>query len=114
VADALLRVIDRDWVFRYGGDEFAVILVDRDEEAAISVAEQLKSSILGISEPGGGITASLGVAVFPRSAESAEQLVYRADMAMYWAKSSGKNRVERWNDAAWRVADIQLTADRGL
>jgi hypothetical protein len=35
-------------------------------------------------------------------------------MAMYWAKSSGKNRVERWNDAAWRVADIQLTADRGL
>ncbi|HSP54814.1 MAG TPA: diguanylate cyclase, partial [Dehalococcoidia bacterium] len=40
--------------------------------------------------------ASLGVACFPESATTPEELVYRADMAMYWAKSTGKNRVTTW------------------
>ena len=47
---------------------------------------------------GQAVTISLGVGCFPEMASSAEELIYRADMAMYWAKSSGKNRVANWND----------------
>jgi response regulator RpfG family c-di-GMP phosphodiesterase len=44
------------------------------------------------------MTISLGVGCFPEMASSAEELIYRSDMAMYWAKSSGRNRVANWND----------------
>src|ERR1700682_3950171 len=44
------------------------------------------------------MTISLGVGCFPEMASSAEELIYRADMAMYCAKSSGKNRVANWDD----------------
>ncbi|MEK7247622.1 MAG: diguanylate cyclase, partial [Chloroflexota bacterium] len=103
VAVALTRVVDRDRTYRYGGDELSVILPGDDQATTVETAERLKGAILGVSAPGHGITASFGVACFPESASTSEELVYRADTAMYWAKSAGKNRVSSWSDVAGSV-----------
>jgi diguanylate cyclase (GGDEF)-like protein len=105
VAVALTRVVDRDRIYRYGGDELSVILPGDDQATAVETAERLKGAILGVSAPGHAITASFGVASFPESASTSEELVYRADMAMYWAKAAGKNRVSCWTDVAGRAGD---------
>lgn len=80
--------------FRYGGDELAVIVPGANGSQTAEVAERLRAAVCEMA--GLPVTISLGVACFPETATSAEGLVYRADMAMYWAKSSGKNRVENW------------------
>lgn len=101
VAAALSQVVDKQAVYRYGGDEFAVILPGCDQANAVAKAELLKGATLG----GSGITASFGVASYPESAQTSQELVYRADMAMYWAKSAGKNRVQSWSDVSGRAGD---------
>lgn len=84
--------------YRYGGDEFAVILAGKDRRKATQIAEELRANIARVSTPNSQqLTVSLGVCTYPEMAESAEELVYRADMAMYWAKSTGKNRVGDWD-----------------
>lgn len=84
--------------YRYGGDEFAVILSGKDRREATLIAEQIRSNISSVTTPSGQkLTVSLGVCTYPEMAASAEELVYRADMAMYWAKSTGKNRVGDWD-----------------
>ncbi|MEX0683827.1 MAG: HD domain-containing phosphohydrolase [Dehalococcoidia bacterium] len=99
VAAALVQVSQRENTYRYGGDELAVLLPEADEAAASETAERLRNALKQVSTLGGRqVTASLGVACFPNSADTPEELVYRADMAMYWAKSSGKNRVSAWDE----------------
>lgn len=84
--------------YRYGGDEFAVILAGKDRRQATLTAEELRSNISRVPTPNAEqLTVSLGVCTYPEMADSAEELVYRADMAMYWAKSTGKNRVGDWD-----------------
>jgi predicted signal transduction protein with EAL and GGDEF domain len=56
----------------------------------------------------GKATISLGVARFPEMAASAEELLYRADMALNWAKSRGKNRIGGWDQVAEDKAVISL------
>jgi len=98
IASRLEPAIQLSDAYRYGGDEFAVILVGRDRREAVVIAEQLRSSIASLTAPHSEqLTVSLGVCGFPEMASSAEELVYRADMAMYWAKSTGKNRVGDWD-----------------
>ena len=91
-------------VYRYGGDEFALILDKTDIERATAIAEELRTAIESRSNDLRGITISLGVAEFPATSQSAEELIYRADAAMYTAKSAGKNRSCRWDHMA-DVAD---------
>lgn len=113
VAMALCRVVQREKVYRYGGDELAVLLPTVDQPQTVAIAEQLRGAILGVSGgPGHGITASFGVAWFPDFASTPEELVYRADMAMYWAKSAGKNRVSAWRDMAGAGGGAPYGADR--
>lgn len=90
-----------DEVFRYGGEEFVVILQSRDiKEAIISAerirkaAESLRLEHKGCSE--GIITVSCGVAVFKEGDKDKQWdvILNRADKALYTAKSSGRNRVE--------------------
>ena len=86
-----------DVVGRYGGDEFVVLLPENDLPAARQVAERLRKSIARrrIATPKGSakVTASLGVAAVDCEENTLEQLLARADQALYAAKQRGRNRV---------------------
>jgi diguanylate cyclase (GGDEF)-like protein/putative nucleotidyltransferase with HDIG domain len=98
LARIVTDVVDPKDAYRYGGDEFAVLLEGGDKRIAVKTAERLRETLeKRTTEIGQRLTVSLGVASFPEMAASAEELVYRADMAMYWAKSTGKNRVGDWD-----------------
>lgn len=87
---------ESDTVCRWGGEEFLMIVQDCDASAALLLAEKLRTAIaddLTLAELSSGrVTASLGVAEL-RPKESAEELLGRADAAMYAAKESGRNCV---------------------
>jgi diguanylate cyclase (GGDEF)-like protein len=89
-------VRDSDFVGRIGGEEFLVLLPDTDVDAALEVAEKLRSTVCSLSVPevGRAVTASLGVAVHPDARIDAETLLREADRALYAAKAGGRNRVE--------------------
>jgi diguanylate cyclase (GGDEF)-like protein/putative nucleotidyltransferase with HDIG domain len=106
VASSMIRVVGDENAYRYGGDEFAVLLPDSDQLTTMTTAESLRQAFLAIDHPTAGrVAASFGVASMPESASTQEELVYRADMAMYLAKSSGKDRVANWGDLASASAD---------
>ncbi len=79
---------------RIGGDEFAVILPETDLEHGLEVAERLRSAVGSMEVEGvGRITASFGVAEFPSSTGTGEELKAAADAALYEAKRGGRDRV---------------------
>ncbi|HEY5625452.1 MAG TPA: HD domain-containing phosphohydrolase [Dehalococcoidia bacterium] len=97
VAKALEEVAGKENSYRYGGDELAIIVPDADRAAATDMALRIRGAVADVAVEGElGVTASVGVAVFPKSASNAKEIVYRADMAMYSAKATGKNRVTVW------------------
>lgn len=102
VASILNEVVKRggDMVFRYGGEEFAVILPDTDELGAVHVAEQIRKAVEDRtiphkSSPNRVLTASLGIAeVIPTPLSGPESLIAKADRALYRAKQKGRNQVQ--------------------
>ncbi|MCA1576574.1 MAG: sensor domain-containing diguanylate cyclase [Acidobacteria bacterium] len=94
----LSSIRDTDAVARYGGDEFVIVLPDTGTELAGTVAERIRQKILRHQFTGGrrlqlSMTASFGVAAFPKHASSPQQLIACADTAMYEAKAANKNCV---------------------
>ena len=93
-----------DVATRYGGEEFAILLPSTPKLAALKLGEKLRAAIekaaIGRDEqrPGRPLTVSIGVASLPGDAASAEELVDRADRALYIAKSMGKNCVKPFSD----------------
>ncbi len=85
-----------DLAARYGGEEFLLVLPKTSTFDAIAIAERIRKEVAEIKIPGccKPVTVSLGVASWIQR-ESAEKLVDRADNALYKAKESGRNRVER-------------------
>jgi diguanylate cyclase (GGDEF)-like protein len=99
VGSALADAVGRDRAYRYGGDEFAILLPGTDCQETTRMAEHVRRAVAQTKNGNEStITASLGVASFPDTAGTAEELVYGADAAMYWAKSAGKNCVADWGD----------------
>ena len=102
VACALGQLTGRpaDLVARYGGEEFAVLLPEIDRDHALEMAERMRRAVHEAELPHEGsehgrITISLGVAApHPSRDQTPEQLVERADRALYRAKESGRNRVQ--------------------
>ncbi|HMI99492.1 MAG TPA: response regulator [Gaiellaceae bacterium] len=94
VGRVLMRVVRADdEVFRIGGEEFA-ILVNGTSAVAMGVAERMRAALAEHRRGHALPTVTVGVATFPKHASSAEDLLRKADTALYAAKFAGKNRVQ--------------------
>jgi diguanylate cyclase (GGDEF)-like protein len=103
VARRLRKAIRKcDLIARIGGDEFLAAIQDVEhEETMQKVADSIRKEIEKPYHLDGHecwISASIGISIYPRHGEQAEQLIQNADTAMYQAKGSGKNRVCLFSD----------------
>lgn len=93
------NVRSTDVVYRYGGEEFSVVLVDTTEDEARDVLERVRGAVEAADIPGaehqpsGRVTISVGLVVTGPSDPSADHLASTADEALYRAKHDGRNRV---------------------
>jgi diguanylate cyclase (GGDEF)-like protein/putative nucleotidyltransferase with HDIG domain len=98
VATILVRNVgQKGIVCRYGGEEFTVLLPYQDTKMAFDVAEKIRLDIerafFNMNDVTQRfLTASIGVCTYPHAAPNGEELLKRADLAMYTAKNSGKNQ----------------------
>lgn len=90
---------DGDLAGRFGGEEFAIVLPGVDQEEARTLAERIRTKIattsfqLSTNPLPIYATMSFGIACFPTDADAITHLIYQADIAVYHAKLSGRNRV---------------------
>jgi diguanylate cyclase (GGDEF)-like protein len=103
-AQLLTNAVRRgDIVARMGGDEFGLLLIDTDATATADVMERVRTEILCLSlpqAPHATLSASFGIAEIEPGDAQLDDMVARADRALYDAKKSGKDRVAIWQDAA--------------
>lgn len=97
IAGILKKMVrDIDIVARYGGEEFAIILVNTEREGAYKLAERIRKEVEKRSFSFGGrkipLTLSLGIASYPGDSRIKEDLISKADKALYQAKAEGRNR----------------------
>jgi diguanylate cyclase (GGDEF)-like protein len=104
LARALKETVrDNDIVARYGGEEFAVILPSVEKDGAMILAERLRKRVEEEHfpneevQPRGRLTISLGLASLPEDADTKENLIRRADKALYEAKRAGRNQVHAYD-----------------
>ncbi len=94
-----------DLVIRYGGEEFLIILLDSQGDAAVQVAENIRVAVEGLKVQVAGIvlqkTISIGISDFPTDSDTFWQAVKFADVALYQAKEKGRNRVIRFDTSMW-------------
>ena len=88
-----------DFIARYGGEEFVVILKDIDEKNAEKTGEKIRENVkkIQVSKIEEPITISIGIAMFPKHSQFKEELIEKADQALYNAKEKGKNKTVVWN-----------------
>ena len=100
------NIRDVDAIARYGGEEFVMLIPDADKDAALCLAERLRDEL---SRTRVGelpqITISLGVASYPADGTDIEELIKKADAAMYAAKQAGRNKAVKYSE------DIKLTRE---
>ena len=91
-----------DIVARFGGDEFIIFVKDSDEKIAADKIQYLREEIMRIKEEcraeNTGLSACVGVSIYPDDAEGIEHLVSKADEAMYYVKQHGKNGYAFYKD----------------
>lgn len=100
---------EHESVARYGGEEFAIVLSHTDSESALLAAERMRVAFEQQIWPHRPITASFGVATARKSDESPEEVLQRADAALYFSKQNGRNRVTHF-DQMGHQADSQHLA----
>jgi diguanylate cyclase (GGDEF)-like protein len=117
VGDSLLRetaqvirksVRDTDLVIRFGGEEFLVLLIDVNPGESVEIANKIRLNMESNSMkvPDGTLTKtiSLGVSEFPADSERVWQAIKFADVALYEAKKTGRNKVVRFAAEMWTEA----------
>ncbi|MGV2288253.1 EAL domain-containing protein [Trinickia sp. YCB016] len=127
IGDRLLREIAQrladcvgtsDTVARYGGDEFVMVIVE--QEATDRLTDVLArvshafSRPVWIDDTEFYVETSVGIASFPSDGADGETLLRRADLAMYRAKSNGRNAVLKFEPELGRVADERLALSRRM
>ncbi|MCZ6818852.1 MAG: sensor domain-containing diguanylate cyclase, partial [Calditrichaeota bacterium] len=100
LAEVLTGTVRRsDIVARYGGEEFCIILPEIARDGALVFSERLRNTISAHPfrkrevQPDGHVSISIGTATYPDDAQASNDLVEKADKAMYQAKNNGRNRV---------------------
>jgi diguanylate cyclase (GGDEF)-like protein/PAS domain S-box-containing protein len=97
------QVRGSDIYCRYGGEEFLLVLPQMSGENAVERAEQLRTAIAAAPVSYGAsaikVTASFGVATFPHDGRTGDELIAAADRALYAAKSTGRNRVNKHSES---------------
>ena len=88
-----------DIVARYGGEEFIVVLRNTDEKEAYKIADKIRKKIqeLNIKNGNNILTISTGISVYPKHSQFKEELIGKADQALYCAKEQMGNKVIVWN-----------------
>jgi diguanylate cyclase (GGDEF)-like protein len=112
IAGALEKAVRAsDTVIRFGGEEFLIVLQDIDAGAAVRVAENIRAAVESMKINLGSTvlqkTISIGLAIYPEDGDIFWQVVKLADVALYQAKSEGRNRVVRL------TPDLHPDADSG-
>lgn len=104
------RLRHTDVVARLGGDEFAALLPRTDVAGARAAAEHIleaaRHEVVLLEDQPVSVSVSIGIAVFPDHGETAEELLARADMAMYRAKEEGRNCAWVYSDQAGQQAQM--------
>jgi diguanylate cyclase (GGDEF)-like protein len=110
VLKSLARVLRQsvraaDLVIRFGGEEFLILLVDTPSAQGDQVAEKIRAAVEAMTVQCGSTvlrkTISIGLADFPTDSDTFWQAVKFADVALYQAKETGRNRVVRFNESMW-------------
>jgi len=85
---------------RWGGEEFVLIFPTKTEEQAFDHLEEIRKKIESVKfiDRGPTVTISIGTASFPSNANSADELVEKADKALFRSKSTGRNRIVRFSE----------------
>lgn len=88
---------EADYICRYGGEEFSIILKQTGKAQGFEIAERIRSKVQqhnfnSLVNPEIKMTVSIGLAAFREDSQSKEELIANADKAMYVAKFSGKNK----------------------
>jgi diguanylate cyclase (GGDEF)-like protein len=100
------NIRDVDAIARYGGEEFVMLIPDADKEAAFCLAERLREELAKVKlEDLPPVTISLGIATFPSDGADLEELIKRADAAMYEAKQQGRNKAVKFTKAVKLIRD---------
>ena len=103
IAEALNNVVKRstDFFARYGGDEFVTVLPNTNSKGALTVAKEMKEAVAKLNIPHefspliNRITITIGVSsMIPSSNLTKENLINDSDMALYYAKKQGRDRIE--------------------
>ncbi len=102
-----------DRVYRYGGDEFALILPAVDGDAAAAIGERVRQAVARLtSNDPSPVTISIGVATMPGDAGDKNELIAAADIALYHGKQSGGDRVMRASAVPGEMRDLRDTLDQ--
>lgn len=87
---------------RYGGDEFSVILPNTDKRGSLIVGEKIRSNLKKIPLKFKGeelvLTLSIGIATYPEDGSDREELIEKADRALYESKNEGKDKITHFED----------------
>ncbi len=100
-----------DWLGRYGGEEFLVMLPGATERSAHNVAERIREHVAELRIRHGVVelcpTVSVGIALLDETTPTVEALIEHADAALYCAKEQGRNRVVHYSSRTETIADMQ-------
>jgi diguanylate cyclase (GGDEF)-like protein len=104
-----LRSVDK--VFRYGGEEFAVVLPETQKDGAKIISERIRKAVEeSVYELNSShsikVTVSIGVSTFPHDAANREETITTADQALFSAKRTGRNRVVVYSDGLGNKQDL--------